>query len=405
MPRFEYKARNAAGRLQSGVIEGATSAAVAQSVRRRGWMVVEVRPAAIETTAADVLQKLNPLNYLPPRSIDIELSCKQLIVMLRGGLTLLTGLQALSKQTGRVTLRRVWGQTAARIQEGASFADALAEAKCFPELLVQLVRVGEQTGDLDLVLERAADTLENRRTVRAGLLTALAYPTLVLLAAFGVTGFMVVGVIPKLKTFLEGMGRRLPAMTQMLVDVSDAVRTYLPQVGIGLLILTVAGVALYCHPFGRLNVDRRLLQVPVVGQLFRLAGTASFARALGILVRSGITLLEGLRTSEHLLQNRYLAGRVAAARQAVMQGGTLAEPLATSHAFTPLLARMVAVGESAGTMDEVLDEVARFHEQQLQASIRRLSVIVEPLIIVVVGGIVGFVYIAFFMALFSAGGA
>jgi len=405
MPTFEFKARDGVGRLQTGVLEGATAAVIAQSVRRRGWMPVEIRAAAVVDAEANPLHQFNPLNYLPPRSIDIELSCKQLAVMLRGGLTLLTGLQALAKQTGRVTLRRVWQQTAVRIQEGSSLADAMVEAKCFPDILVQLVRVGEQTGDLEVSVERGAETLENRRRLRAGLITALAYPGLVLVAAIGVTAFMVIGVIPKLKTFLEGMGRRLPAMTQLLVDISDAARLYMPQAAIGLLVLTVAGIALYCHPFGRLNVDRRLLQVPVIGQLLRLAGTASFARALGILVRSGITLLEGLRTSEQLLHNRYLAGRVAAARQAVMQGGTLAEPLAVPYAFTPLLARMVSVGEAAGTMDEVLDEVARFHEQQLQASIRQLSAIIEPLIIVVVGGIVGFVYIAFFMALFSAGGA
>ena len=216
---------------------------------------------------------------------------------------------------------------------------------------------------------------------------------------------MVVGVIPKLKGFLEGMGRKLPPMTQMLVDVSDWVRLYLPHILIGVLILTVGFIALYCTPVGRLAVDRRMLRMPVIGNLVRLAGTASFSRALGILVRSGITLLEGLRTTEDLLGNRYLASRVTAARQAVMQGGTLAEPLAAPHAFTPMLARMVAVGESAGTIDEVLDEVARFHEAQLQSSIRRLSAVIEPCIIVVVGGIVGFVYIAFFMALFSAGGA
>ncbi len=151
--------------------------------------------------------------------------------------------------------------------------------------------------------------------------------------------------------------------------------------------------------------DQRLLRVPVIGNLMRLAGTASFARALGILLRSGITLLEGLRTVEELLANRYLASRVTAARQAVIQGGALSDLLTTDHAFTPMLARMVAIGESAGTLDEVLDEVAKFHETQLQAAIRQLSVIVEPLIIVVVGAIVGFVYIAFFMALFSAGGA
>jgi len=169
--------------------------------------------------------------------------------------------------------------------------------------------------------------------------------------------------------------------------------------------LTLISILVYCHPFGRLMVDRRLLRVPIIGKLLRLAGTATFARGLGILVQSGITLLEGLRTVEELLQNRYLAGRVTAARQAVMQGGTLAEPLSAEKAFSPLLARMVAVGESAGTIDEVLDEVARFHEAQMQSAIRQLSAIVEPAIILVVGGIVGFVYIAFFMALFAAGGA
>ena len=405
MPNFQFRARDAAGRSQTGLLDAPSPTVVAQSLRRRGWSVVDVRPAAADLSFGDLMQQINPLNHMPPKSIDIELSCKQLSVMLRGGLTLLTGLQALTKQTGKKKLREVWEQTATRIQAGASFADAMGEAKCFPDLLVQLVRVGEQTGDLDNSIERAAETMEARRRVRSSLLTALAYPMLVFVAAIGVTAFMVVGVIPKLQSFLQGMGRKLPAMTQMLVDVSTWVRTYAPHIGIGLLILTVGFIALYCHPLGRLQIDRRLLRVPVIGQLIRLAGTASFARALGILVRSGITLLEGLRTSEKLLNNRYLASRVSAARQAVMQGGTLAEPLATPHAFTPLLARMVAVGESAGTIDDVLDEVARFHEQQLQAAIRQLSAIIEPLIIVIVGGIVGFVYIAFFMALFSAGGA
>jgi type II secretory pathway component PulF len=405
MPNYQFRARDLGGRTQSGFLEAPTPALVAQGLRRRGWTVVDVRPAAAVESLSDQLRKLDPRYHLPPRSIDIELSCKQLTVMLRGGLTLLTSLQAIAKHTSRRTLRDAWNLTAERIQEGTTFADAMVEAKVFPNLLIQLVRVGEQTGDLETTVDRAADTMESRRRLRSSLFTALAYPAVVFLAAIGVTAFMVIGVIPKLKTFIEGMGRRLPAMTQFLVDISETVHKYLPHLAIGILTLTVAFILLYCHPVGRLNVDRRLLRVPILGNLFRLAGTASFARALGILVRSGITLLEGLRTAEQLLHNRYLAGRVLAARQAVMQGGTLAEPLATPHAFTPLLSRMVTVGESAGTIDDVLDEVARFHEQQLQSAIRQLSAIVEPLIILIVGGIVGFVYIAFFMALFSAGGA
>ncbi|MBA4019314.1 MAG: type II secretion system F family protein [Pirellula sp.] len=405
MPTFHFRARDNAGRPHNGRLEAASAALAVQNLRQRGWMPVDVKKGEADLTLSEIWARINPLEHLPPRSIDIEISCKQLAVMLRGGLTLLTGLQAISKQASRRVLQRMWGQAAARIQEGAGFAEAMQEAGVFPQLLVQLSRVGEQTGSLEQAVERAADTLERRRNLRSQLITALSYPLLVLIAAISVTGFMVVGVIPKLKGFLEGMGRKLPPMTQLLVDVSDWVRTYLPHILIGVLILTVSFIALYCTPVGRLAVDRLMLRMPVIGNLVRLAGTASFSRALGILVRSGITLLEGLRTSEELLGNRYLASRVTAARQAVMQGGTLAEPLSAPHAFTPMLARMVAVGESAGTIDEVLDEVARFHEAQLQSSIRRLSAIIEPCIIVVVGGIVGFVYIAFFMALFSAGGA
>ena len=405
MPAFAFQARDAAGRPQRGSLEAATPSAVAQSLRQRGWLVVNVKAAAEERTLQQQLAAINPMQHLPPRSVDIELSCLQLAVMLRGGLTLLTGLQAVSQQASRPTLRRVWSQVASRLSEGSSFAEAISEAKCFPRLLVQLVRVGEQTGNLEQCIERATQTMEGRRRLRASLLTALAYPMLVLVAAIGVTAFMVVGVIPKLKTFLDGMGKKLPPMTQLLVDISDWVQVYALHIVVGLMILTVSAIVLYFHPSSRLKVDRWLLRVPILGKLFRLAGTASFARALGILVRSGITLLEGLRTAEGLLHNRYLASRVSAARQAVMQGGTLAEPLAAEFAFMPMLGRMVAVGESAGTIDDVLDEVARFHENQLQAAIRQLSALVEPLIIVVVGGIVGFVYISFFLALFSAGGA
>jgi type IV pilus assembly protein PilC len=163
-------------------------------------------------------------------------------------------------------------------------------------------------------------------------------------------------------------------------------------------------VAIYSWPPGRYWVDRSALRVPVLGVLFRLASTATFSRSLGILIRSGVTLLEALRTVERLHHNRYLAGQVVSARDSVMQGGTLAEPLRTAHAFMPMLPAMVAVGESTGTLDDVLDEVARFHESQLQVAIRRFSIIIEPAIIVVVGGIVGFVYISFFLAMFSTAG-
>lgn len=403
MPSFAFTARDRSGRSHRGTLHAVTPGAAANDLRQRGWLVVSVQ-ADDTKSVGQQLAELNPLAYLPPRSVDIELGCRQLALMLRSGLTLLTALQLVARNANRATLRGAWQQIALRLQEGASLAQAMTETRRFARVIVQLVRVGEQTGALEQALDRAADALESRRRLRTSLLTALAYPTIVLVASIGVTGFMVLGVIPKLKAFLRALGRDLPAMTQWLLDFSDAAQRHLPRFCMTMAGFAVCGVLLYRHPPSRLIIDRLLLRVPVVGNLLRLAYTESLARTLGILVRSGITLIEGLRSSEDLMRNKFLARRVSLAREQVIQGGNLADPLSQPHAFAPMLGRMVSVGESSGTLDDVLDEVARFYESQLQAAIRTLGAVIEPAIIILVGGIVGFVYIAFFVALFSAGG-
>jgi len=405
MPTFAFTARDTAGTTQRGMLEADGPSAVAQELRDRGWFVLDVRTQAARGSTGPTLASLAPNQWLPARSVDVELSLRQIAVMLRSGLTLLESLANAVEQARRPAMARIWQDVAERIQEGSSLADAMAEHSRFSPMVIHLVRVGEQTGNLEPVLTRAADALEHRRQLLATTLTALAYPCVVVVAAIGVAGFMTVSVIPKLQQFLATIGRRLPAMTQLLLDVAGAIQAYGLYVAIGLVAAVGAGVAMYFWPPGRYWIDRAALRIPLAGNLFRLAGTVSFARALSALLESGITLLEGLRTIERLQGNRYLAELVSAARVSVMQGGSLAPRLLTPGGFMPMLGRMVAVGESAGTLDEVLDEVARFHEDLLQRTIKRLSVIIEPVIIIVVGGIVGFVYIAFFMALFAAGGA
>jgi len=405
MPTFTYRARDAAGRPQQGTQEAASATVLVNNLRQRGWLVLNVVAGDGAGDATDWALVLNPFAWLPPRSADVEMSLQQMAVMLRSGITLLAALKTVAEQARRRTMTQVWEDVARRIQGGSTLADALTHHRCFSHLVIQLVRVGEQTGTLEQVIIRAADALERRRLLRTTLLTALTYPVIVLLAAIGVTVFMVVGVIPKLQVFLKALGRRLPPMTQFLLDVSDAVRTYYVHGLVGAIALAGTILALYSWPPGRLYLDRLLLRVPVVGRLLRLAGTVLFARGLGSLIRSGITLVEGMRTVEELFRNRYLAARVAAARNAILRGGSLADPLKPRDAFMPMLASMVAIGEQAGTLDDVLDEVARFHETQLQSAIKQFSAIIEPVIVVVVGGIVGFVYISFFLALFAAAGS
>jgi type IV pilus assembly protein PilC len=405
MPSFAFTARDSRGRPQQGTFEAASTTAVAEELRGRGWLVLEVRDRQPPAAKKASWTQRDALGWLPARSIDVELGLRQIAVMIRSGLTLLDALNTASQQAQRASMGRIWADVAARIQEGSSLGDAMSRHSRFSGMVVELVRVGSQTGRLEPVLIKAADSIEHRRSLRTSLLTALAYPFIVVLAAVGVTAFMALSVIPKLEKFLSTIGRKLPAMTVLLMDITHTIQAYVAHALIGAGVAGVLLVAAYCWPPTRLWIDRLLLRIPVVGGLLRLSGTIAFASGLGALLHSGIRLLEGLRTVERLQHNRYLAQQVSQAREAVIHGGNLAPPLGTPHAFMPMLSRMVAVGESAGTLDEILAEVARFYEVQLQAAIRRLSVVIEPVIIVVVGGIVGFVYIAFFMALFAAGGA
>jgi type IV pilus assembly protein PilC len=401
MAQFTYEVRDRRGRPQRGRMEAASVTALAGDLRGRGLLVVAIKPTA---AGSDKPRDYNPFNFLPPRSKDVELGFQQLAVMLKSGLSLLTALRTCAEQATRPSMKRVWLDVSERIQNGSTFTDALSRHRSIPRLCVQLVQVGEQTGTLDVVIRRAADVMERRRTLKTGMITALAYPTIVMLAALAVSGYLTFGVIPKIAVFLRGLNRRLPPITQTLLDVTTSLRNNIDTILIAIAAAAAALWLTYRSRPGRMIVDRMTLGAPVIGNIFRLAGTALFARGLGILIASGVTLLDALRTVEQLFNNRYIARRVALAKEKVMKGGTLAESLTDRAAFMPMLPSMVAVGESAGTLEDVLEECATFHEEQLQRTIRWLSVIIEPVIIVVVGTIVGFVYIAFFMALFAAAG-
>ncbi len=403
MPSFNFTARDTSGRTQRGAQSAASAVVLAAELRARGWLVLDIQVAA--ETRVGIMDTLNPRGWLPVRSVDVEMTLQQLAVMLRSGLTLLNALHTAAEHSERLKLQRILRRVMVRIEEGSSFADALAEHAVFNNLTVQLVKVGEQTGNLDVVIVRASEAMERRRQLIQQVMTALTYPFIVLLAAIGVSLFMVLNVIPKLEIFIKALGRKLPPTTVMLMDISAWFRTN----GTGLLVVLgifVLGILFASQTPGlRGTLDRLVLRVPLIGRVMRVAGTALFARALGILLRSGVTVLDALRTMESLGTNRHLAGIVAKTRQRVFSGGSLAEALTEPGGFMPMLGRMIAVGESSGRLDEVLDEVARFFENQLAVLIRQLSAIVEPAIIVFVGGVVGFVYITFFLTIYAAAGS
>ena len=400
MPTFEYKARDAGGRVLAGTEAAASGMQLAALLRERGLLVLRV--AAVQNRPKPSWDRLNPAGWLPATALDVEIGLQQLAAMQHSGLSLLAALQTVSEQARRPRAAAMWRVVRERIEQGDTLSGALGGfPRVFSGYVVQLVRVGEHSGELDAMMARAADHLEQSRNLRLMLVNALTYPVLVALMAVGVAGFMVLNVIPKIQRFLSGQGRGLPPITQQLLDVSDWLRLYLPHVGIAAGVAAVGLWAVWRWPQGRYVMESALLRVPVVGPTLRLAGTAAFARGLGVLVESGVTLVDGLRTAEHLVGNRVLASRIGQAREAVMRGERLGGALGGRWGFLPMLSRMVAVGEETGTLGRALSDAARFHEARLLAVIRRLSALIEPVMILVVGGIVGFVYTAFFVSLFS----
>ncbi|MEM9943669.1 MAG: type II secretion system F family protein [Planctomycetota bacterium] len=406
MPTYNYVARNDQGQIQQGSQQADSAITLGSNLRARGLRLVKVEEQIEKVSLADWLGTyLNPLQYIPPRGIDIEMMLGQLAVMLRSGVTLLAALRTCEQQARFAPMKRMIGRINQTVQDGQSLADAFEAEKRIPQIAIQMTRVGELTGNLESVLEKSAKTLGNRRRNISQTITALAYPLFVVVAAIGVAVYMVLVVIPKIKTAVEALGRKLPWMTQTLVDISGWIQANGAATIVILGSIMLTAVVFYLWPPSRYQIDRWSLRVPLIGYVLRIGGTVTFSSSLQSLLTSGITVVEALRTVERLLYNRFLASQVADAREAIISGDSLAPSLAKKYTFTPMLASMVAVAEDTGQMEEVLQQVNDFHEEQLQTAIKRLSALVEPLVVIFVGGIVGFVYISFFLALFAASGS
>ncbi|MEM6504770.1 MAG: type II secretion system F family protein [Planctomycetota bacterium] len=402
MPHFAYNIRTVSGQTESGVMEAVDATAASATLRQDGSMLLELEP----TSERPMLSRrgkagVSSLPFVRPRIATLEVALRQISVMLESGLTLLEALRSASAQSTPL-MRAALIDIAEQVQEGRSLTQAIERHKWTGRMVGQMIEVGEQTGTLDVVMERAAGALEKRRLIINQAVAALLYPTIVFFAAIGVTIFMLVFAVPRLTTYLAALGRPLPAMTQVLVDASTFLMTYWPVIIGSVLLALICFSVAYATPAGRLLIDTILLRTPIIGYIMRTSSTAMFSRTFALLLASGVTIIEALRTCQDLHRNRRLTVLIAQAREQVIAGESLAPGLAARKTFTPMLSSMTAIGERSGNLDHTLLSCAVFHEQRLESLIKTLSSLVEIAIIVFVGGIVAYIYIAFMMALYGA---
>ncbi len=335
-----------------------------------------------------------------PTSSDVAVMTRQLATLVRAGIPLVESISALVDQTEKESMSKVLTSVREDLKEGTSFSKTLGKnPKVFPPLYINMVAAGEASGTLEAVLERLADFMEDQARLKGKVTSALAYPVLMTIIAACLVGVLMVAVVPKVTSIFENLGQELPWYTTLLIFVSDALAGY------WWLILMVLGAAFYAFhrwtntPEGRLKFDTFLLRIPLFGRLNLLVAVARFSRTLSTLLSSGVPLLVAMDIVKNVLGNRLLEGVVRDAIGSIREGESIAEPLRRSGQFPPMVTHMITVGEKSGSLEEMLENVSKAYEADVETKVATLTSLLEPLVIVVMGGMVGFIAMAILMPL------
>lgn len=331
---------------------------------------------------------------------DVAVMTRQLATLVRAGVPLVESLGALTEQVEKETLVRVVTSVRESVNEGTSFAKSLAvHPRVFPPLYVNMVAAGEASGTLESVLERLADFMEGQARLRGKVMAALMYPLAMVLIGSLLVGFLMVAVVPKVTSIFDNLGQALPWYTRLLIFVSDAIAGFW-----WLIILLAVGAAYAVRRWlsttkGRFRWDSWKLKVPIFGRLNLLVAVARFSRTLATLLASGVQLLQAMEIGRNVLENVRLQEVVGEAIGSIREGESIAEPLKRSGAFPPMVTHMIAVGERSGQLEEMLENVSRAYEADVDTKVAALTSLLEPLMIVILGAIVGFIAMAILMPL------
>jgi type IV pilus assembly protein PilC len=390
---FAYQGRSTAG-LQKGEIEAPDRVAAVGELRKRAILVTQISEKAARRTPVKLGGKV--------KDKDMAIFTRQFSTMIDAGLPLVHCLNILAEQSESKNLRGVTANVARAVEQGSTLAESLRKhPRTFNDLFTNMVDVGETGGILDVVLQRLAVYIEKAAALKAKVKSAMVYPTSIISVAFLVIIFMLTFVIPTFAAMFKDLGAELPLPTQIVIWLSDFVRGYI------LLILAaiVGGVfalrAYYRTDNGKATIDALLLKVPVFGTLIRKVAVARFTRTLGTLVQSGVPILEGLRITASTAGNKVVEKAVLRCRAAVTEGKTLTEPLKISGVFPPMVTQMISVGEQTGALDAMLSKIADFYDEEVNTAVNTLTSLLEPIMIVFLGVVVGGLVVAMYLPIFK----
>jgi type IV pilus assembly protein PilC len=393
MPLFEYTARSSTGQIQKGQLEAQSTEEVSAHVRKNRMILVSVRqaPKAIKLGMGPRI-----------KTRDIVIFTRQFATMINAGLPLVQSLTILAQQSENKALQEVTRAVVYDVEAGNTLADAFAKhPKAFSDLYVNMVAAGEAGGILDTILLRLAVFLEKNDALVRKVKGAMIYPGVILSVAGIAISVLLVFVIPTFQEMFASVNMELPLPTRIVIGLSDGLISYwwviLAAIGVGIF-----GIRKYYGtPVGRKNLDSMLLRAPVLGDIIRKSSVSRFTRTLGTLISSGVSILDGLEITAKTSGNRVVHDAVMESRQSIAGGETIAAPLERSKVFPPMVISMIAVGEQTGGLDEMLAKIADFYDEEVDVAVSALLSLMEPVMIVVLGVIVGGMVIAMYLPIFD----
>lgn len=398
MGTFSYRAKDRKGTPIEGVMDAESAAAATSRLQAMGYFPLEVAEVGRRASAG-----LRGLSFLGrPRIADVSAMFRQMADLIGSGVQLVRALGVVAEQTPNEQLRAILGEIAQDVSSGDSLAQAMAKhPRVFPRLHCSLVRAGEVGGMLASVLERLADFAEQEEELRSKIWSALAYPLVMVAAGAAAIAVLVTVVIPKITQIFNGMDQALPTMTMILIAVLDFLGAFWWAILAGAVALGLGLWNVVRTEEGRLRVDQALLHTPLIGTIIVKREVAKFARTLGSLLHNGVTILAALEIVADTIVNRVVRRVVAAMPAEIAQGQRISRTLQGSPVFPPVVVNMIAVGEETGHLDEALLRIADSYERQVERSVMTLTRLIEPLIIVAMALVVGFLVIAMLLPIFS----
>lgn len=397
MARYVYRARDQAGRLETGVVDAESARVAAASLQARGYLVTSLAEQEQVIGAVDHVRRYFRINRR-----DLVLFTRQLATMISAGLPIVTALQVLEQQTTNRRFNEIIASVRVGIERGGSLSGEIARhPEAFFEFYVNTIRAGEISGVLDNAMNYLADYLERELDLVQRVRTAATYPLLVLAFTLVVATGVVVFVVPLFVQIFKSFRVTLPLITVVVLWVSQIVRRLwwlgvLVILGFGVLTVVMRGTK-----SGQRIVDAVLLRVPILGPMMLKLAFARFGRAMAVVIRSGVPMLEGLAAVADALGNRVVGDAVAASRDRMRAGESMAGSLARSPLVSPMVVQMVRVGEETGAMEDVLNKVAEFYEREVDNTVKRFASVVEPVLIVAVGGVVALVALSVLLPIWS----